>query len=160
GPERPARAAAGRRPTGQRRCPRARGFRGRRQRAATAAGVSGACPKTTPRTAAAAAGEGRRASIVQAVKARFSRELGKLAGLSLPLISGQLAHSGVGFTDTVTVGRLGSMELAAVALGASVYFFLFIFCSGVLFSVAPSVSQAYGAGEPEGMVLAVRQGVW
>src|SRR5690625_1342873 len=52
------------------------------------------------------------------------------------------------------------MELAAVALGASVYFFLFIFCSGVLFSVAPSVSQAYGADEPEGMVLAVRQGVW
>jgi len=94
------------------------------------------------------------------VKKRFSGELRALAGLSLPLIIGQLAHSGVGFTDTVTVGRLGSMELAAVALGASVYFFLFIFCSGVLFSVAPSVSQAYGADEPDGMVLAVRQGVW
>lgn len=84
----------------------------------------------------------------------------ELAGLSLPLIIGQLAHSGVGFTDTVTVGRLGSTELAGVALGASLYFFLFIFCSGVLFSVAPSVSQAYGAREPAGMVLAVRQGVW
>lgn len=87
-------------------------------------------------------------------------ETRKLLLLALPLVLGQLAHSGVGFTDTVMVGRLGSLPLAAVALGTAVYFFLFIFCSGVLYSVSPSVSQAHGAGETGPLLLAARQGVW
>ena len=45
------------------------------------------------------------------------------------------------------------------ALG-SMLGFLFIFCSGVLYSVAPSVSQAYGAEDSGAMVLAARQAVW
>lgn len=90
----------------------------------------------------------------------FTAEIRKLSVLALPLVLGQLAHSGVGFTDTVMVGRLGGLELAGVALGAAVYFFLFIFCSGVLYSVAPSVSQAYGAERPDSLLLAARQGVW
>src|SRR5690625_2826061 len=87
-------------------------------------------------------------------------ELRSLVLLAAPLVLGQLAHSGVGFTDTVTVGSLGSLELASVALGTALYFFLFIFCSGVLYSVAPSVSQAYGAEDSGAMVLAARQAVW
>lgn len=87
-------------------------------------------------------------------------ELRTLLLLAAPLVLGQLAHSAVGFTDTVTVGSLGSLELASVALGTALYFFLFIFCSGVLYSVAPSVSQAFGAGETGAMVLAARQAVY
>lgn len=90
----------------------------------------------------------------------LTSELRTLTVLALPLVLGQLAHSGVGFTDTVMVGRLGGLELAATALGAAVYFFLFIFCSGILYSVAPSVSQAYGAGDEPALLLAARQGVW
>ncbi len=87
-------------------------------------------------------------------------ETRQLLLLAVPLVLGQLAHSGVGFTDTLMVGRLGSLPLAGVALGTAVYFFLFIFCSGVLYSVSPSVSQAHGAGEDKGVLLAARQGVW
>lgn len=90
----------------------------------------------------------------------LTAEIRKLSVLALPLVLGQLAHSGVGFTDTLMVGRLGGLELAGVALGTAVYFFLFIFCSGVLYSVAPSVSQAYGAGRHDSLLLAARQGVW
>lgn len=90
----------------------------------------------------------------------FPAEIRQLTRIALPLILGQLAHSGVGFTDTVMVGRLGGTELAGVALGTAVYFFLFIFCSGVLYSVAPSVSQALGAGRHDSLLLAARQGVW
>ena len=94
------------------------------------------------------------------VRKPFLNELKSLGLLAFPLVLGQLAHSGVGFTDTLMVGRLGGLELAGVALGNAVYFFLFIFCSGVLYSVAPSVSQANGAGEQSQLLLAARQGVW
>ena len=92
--------------------------------------------------------------------ARLLAEAPKLLLLAFPLVIGQLAHSGVSFADTVMVGRLGSLPLAGVALGGSLYFFLFILCSGVLYSVSPSISQAYGAGEPGAVQLAARQGVW
>lgn len=91
---------------------------------------------------------------------RVRTELKSLLALASPLVLGQLAHAGVGFTDTVTVGRLGSLQLAGVALGSAVYFFLFIFCSGILYSVGPSVSQAFGAGRHDSLLLAARQGVW
>ncbi len=91
---------------------------------------------------------------------RRIKELRTLLVLAAPLVLGQLFQSGVGFTDTVTVGSLGSLELASVALGTAVYFFLFIFCSGVLYSVAPSVSQSHGAGDTPGVLLAARQGIW
>ncbi len=58
------------------------------------------------------------------------------------------------------MGRLGPVELAGVALGGAVYFFAFILCSGILFSVAPSVSQALGADREGAALLAARQGVW
>src|SRR5690625_6239920 len=93
-----------------------------------------------------------------AMPGRVRTELKSLLALASPLVLGQLAHAGVGFTDTVTVGRLGSLQLAGVALGSAVYFFLFIFCPGFLYSVGPSVSQAFGAGRHVSLLLAARQG--
>lgn len=87
-------------------------------------------------------------------------ETRRLILLALPLILGQVAQTGVTFTDTLMAGRLGSAQLAGVALGTSVYMFLFILCSGVLFSVAPIVSQALGAGRAGVGVRAARQGIW
>jgi MATE family multidrug resistance protein len=87
-------------------------------------------------------------------------EMRRLLQLGLPLVLGQMAQTGVSFADTVMVGRLGSASLAGVALGGTVFMFLFILCAGVLYSVAPTVSQALGAGRPERAVSAARQGIW
>lgn len=95
-----------------------------------------------------------------ALMSSFTLEVRRLTLLGLPLILGQVAQTGVAFTDTVMVGRLGSAELAGVALGASVYMFLFVLCAGVLYSVAPTVSHAFGAERPERGVSAARQGIW
>ncbi len=95
-----------------------------------------------------------------AVLADHLTEARSLTRLALPLVLGQMAHAGVGFTDTLMVGRLGGLELAGVALGSSLYFFAFILCSGILFSVAPSVSQAFGAGRERDALHAARQGIW
>lgn len=81
----------------------------------------------------------------------------RLAG---PVVAAQMALASLGFVDTVMVGRLGADELAAVALGNSVFFFLFIVTSGVLQAVNPMVAQAYGAGERMPIVRSVRQALW
>lgn len=86
-------------------------------------------------------------------------DLQELLKLALPLILAQVAQVAMSFVDTVTVGRLGGNELAGIALGSTLFNFVVIFCSGVLFSLSPIVSQAKGAGKlPEG-ITAVRHGL-
>ncbi len=85
------------------------------------------------------------------------KELVLLAG---PVVAAQLGQVLNGFIDTVMVGRLGPAELAGVALGNSTFFFFLIVCLGVVFSVGPMVSQAYGAGDYEPIGRSVRQGLW
>lgn len=80
--------------------------------------------------------------------------------LAAPVVAAQMALASLGFVDTVMVGRLGSEALAAVALGNSVFFFLFIVTSGVLQAVNPMVAQAHGAGDRAPIVRSVRQALW
>ena len=58
------------------------------------------------------------------------------------------------------VGRLGSLELAAAALGNNVIFFILLVCMGIILAVEPMVAQAYGAGKHEPVERSVRQGLW
>lgn len=87
-------------------------------------------------------------------------ELKATALLAGPVVAAQLAQMSMGFIDTVMVGRLGPEALAGVALGHTLFFFLFVVCAGVIAAVGPMVSQAYGAGEHEPITRSVRQGLW
>jgi MATE family multidrug resistance protein len=49
--------------------------------------------------------------------------------------------------DTVMVGTLGAVPLAAVALGGGFYFTSVVICQGVLTAVAPLSAYAIGAGD-------------
>jgi len=53
----------------------------------------------------------------------------------------------MGLTDTIMVGALGAVPLAAVGLGSGVYFTAVLVCAGVLNAVAPLASFALGAGD-------------
>ena len=75
-----------------------------------------------------------------------ARSLLVLAG---PIAFTQLGAIANGFIDFMMVGRLGSAELAGVALGNVTYFLFFGICSGIIHAVGPIVSQAFGAGEKE-----------
>ena len=55
----------------------------------------------------------------------------------------------MGLTDTIMVGALGALPLAAVGLGSGVYFTSVLVCHGVLSAVAPLASFALGAGDRE-----------
>ena len=53
----------------------------------------------------------------------------------------------MGLTDTIMVGALGAVPLAAVGLGSGLYFTAVMVCAGVLSAVAPLASFALGAGD-------------
>ena len=88
------------------------------------------------------------------------RELRDLLALAGPLIAAQLAQIGMNTVDTVMAGRLGPDALAGIALGGVIYQSTLILGMGVLFAVAPLVSQALGADRPDDAGRTARQGLW
>jgi len=80
--------------------------------------------------------------------------------LAGPVVATQLAHISMGFVDTLMVGRLGSEALAGVALGNSIFFTTLVMAMGVVMSVGPMVSQAFGAADSSAVGRSVRQGLW
>ena len=81
----------------------------------------------------------------------------RLAG---PIALSQLAQTSMGFVDTMMVGRLGAVPLAAVAVGATVHFTILLFGLGVVLGVGPLASQAHGAQRPGDVARYTRQGLW
>jgi len=85
------------------------------------------------------------------------RALWKVAG---PLVVNFLAVAGMSFADAVMAGRLGPRNLAAVAVGGSVWMLGFIFCLGFLMALSPIIAQHYGAGRHDAIGRYTRQGFW
>ncbi|UUQ67784.1 MATE family efflux transporter [Pseudomonas fuscovaginae UPB0736] len=83
-----------------------------------------------------------------------------LLGLALPIIIAQLAHTAMGFVDAVMAGRVGPRDLAAVALGNSIWVPVFLLMTGILLATTPKVAQHYGAGTPAQIGPVVRQALW
>ncbi len=91
------------------------------------------------------------------IRQRISNELKALLALSLPLIAAQISQSAMGFVDTVMSGRVSSLDLAAVAMGSSIWFPAFLFMLGILMAVTPTVAQLCGAGKKAEIGAHVRQ---
>ncbi|WP_299782278.1 MATE family efflux transporter [uncultured Roseobacter sp.] len=80
--------------------------------------------------------------------------------LGLPLIGGHLAQMAIGVTDTVMLGWYGVDALAAVTLGSTFFFVLFIFGSGFAWAVMPMVASFAAEGDEIGLRRATRMGLW
>jgi len=57
-------------------------------------------------------------------------------------------------------GRIGPRDLAAVAVGGSVWMLGFIFCLGILMALSPIIANHYGAGRLALIGRYTRQGFW
>ena len=77
-----------------------------------------------------------------------------------PLIANNLAVSGMNLADTVMSGRFGARDLAAVAVGASLWFIALLFALGMLMAMSPIAAHSYGAGQNEVVGSRLRQGLW
>jgi MATE family multidrug resistance protein len=73
-------------------------------------------------------------------------EIRATLALAAPLAAANLAQMAMSVTNTVMVGRLGAMPLAAAGLGGMLYFTGGVMLQGILTAVAPLAAHALGAG--------------
>lgn len=66
--------------------------------------------------------------------------------LAVPALLAQIAMVSMGFVDMVMTGRVGAVDMAAVALAGSLWVPLILFGQGLLLAVTPCVAQLRGAG--------------
>ena len=77
-----------------------------------------------------------------------------------PIIVHNLAMVGMGLTDAVMAGLLGSKTLAAVAVGSNIWAPVFLFAMGVIMALSPTASHLYGEGRQRDIGRYVRQMAW
>ncbi|WP_435609265.1 MATE family efflux transporter [Pseudomonas knackmussii] len=93
-------------------------------------------------------------------KQRIATELKELLTLAGPIMIAQLATTAMGFVDAVMAGRVGPRDLAAVALGNSIWIPVFLLMTGTLLATTAKVAQRFGAGDQPGTGPLVRQALW
>ncbi|WP_036217007.1 MATE family efflux transporter [Marinospirillum minutulum] len=80
--------------------------------------------------------------------------------LALPLLGAHLAQTGMSVADTIMAGRLSAVDLAAVAVGSSVFMPLLLLLFGTLMATTPLVAQANGAGNTSILSRTIQQAGW
>ncbi|WP_245990141.1 MATE family efflux transporter [Tabrizicola piscis] len=80
--------------------------------------------------------------------------------LGLPLAGSHLAQMALHVTDVVMMGRYGVVPLAAVVLGASSFFIVYVLGSGFAKAVMPMVAAALGRGDEAQVRRDTRMGIW
>jgi MATE family multidrug resistance protein len=88
------------------------------------------------------------------------RHTARIATLAWPILIGQLAVIANGVIDTAMTSRFSATDLAALALGASIYVSVFVGLSGVLQALSPIISQLFGAQRFNEIGLELKQGAW
>ena len=78
---------------------------------------------------------------------RWTREVAPTLSLALPIVAGMISQMAIGIADSVMVGRLGVVPLAAASFVNSIAHLPFVFSLGVLSAIAILTSQAFGAGQ-------------
>jgi MATE family multidrug resistance protein len=79
----------------------------------------------------------------------FFHEVRELARIAGPIVVAQLGGIAMNTTDTIMVGGLGAIALAAAGIATAVQFAMIVVCNGVIMGMSPLVSQAFGAGDRE-----------
>lgn len=79
--------------------------------------------------------------------------------LSLPVLFSNLLQTMITVIDTIMVGRLGPIEIAAIGLGNTVRFLLFVTVMSVAGGAMSLIAQAKGSRNPERMSIVTRQSI-
>lgn len=87
-------------------------------------------------------------------------QLKKLFALAVPIFFAQLAQSSMGLVDTIMSGRVSAADMAAIAVGASIWAPLVLFGNGLLLALPPTISYLNGSGQRDQIAHQIRQGLW
>lgn len=91
---------------------------------------------------------------------KYLTEARQLLALAIPVILAQIAQTAMGFVDTVMAGGYSATDMAAVAIGTSIWFPAILFGHGLLLALTPVVAQLNGSGRRDKVATQVRQGFW
>ncbi len=83
-----------------------------------------------------------------------------ISRLAWPVLVAQLAVIASGVLDTIMAGRYSAVDLAAVGIGASVYFSVFIGLLGVVQALSPIAAQLFGGRQFDRIGEETRQTAW
>ncbi len=89
----------------------------------------------------------------------YSDELYIQVRLTVPLLFGQISMVAMGFVDMVMTGAVSATDMAAVALGGSIWLPLVFFCQGVLRALHPAIAQLRGEGRIDDTMHVLHQGI-
>ncbi len=87
------------------------------------------------------------------------RELRLTLRLAVPIIVGQVSQMLMGITDSLMIGRLGKVPLAASAFASSIFNFVYITGLGLLLAVSINVARAHGARQSRECAEFLRHGM-
>jgi multidrug resistance protein, MATE family len=90
----------------------------------------------------------------------WRHEVRPTLALALPIMSGMVGQMLMGLTDTIMVGRIGVVPLAAASFVNAVANLPLVFGIGLLSSIAVLTSQAYGARRPVDAAESWRHGLF
>jgi len=94
------------------------------------------------------------------LKSKILDETNRTIRIGTPIVAAQLIQMSMGFTDTIMAGNLSARDLAAVAVGGSLFTPLFVFCMGALMGVNPVVAHLTGAGRTTEIGRNLWSAVW
>lgn len=86
------------------------------------------------------------------------KELRLTLALALPMIVAQVSQMLIGITDAALIGRVGTVELAAVAFTHGVFGLCYIVGIGMLIPVGVFTARDHGAGDHAGCTAWLRHG--
>src|SRR5690554_3809743 len=84
----------------------------------------------------------------------------KLARLTGPILIAQLTQMLMGVVDTLMAGRVGAVDLAAVAVGSALWIPLTLLVFGLGMALAPVISHCHGAGDESQMARHAQQSLY
>ncbi len=73
----------------------------------------------------------------------------QLCALTAPILITQLAQIGMATIDTIMSGQIGTADLAAIAIGSSLWTPIWLFVAGVMVAFTPQVAQLVGANQKD-----------
>lgn len=83
-----------------------------------------------------------------------------IVDLSWPVLVAQFATMGMMITDTVLTGHYGTQDLAAIAIGSSIYIPIIMALVGVLHALTPTVAHVVGGKRHTELGVIIQQGFW
>ncbi|MBC3882418.1 MATE family efflux transporter [Undibacterium sp. LX40W] len=94
------------------------------------------------------------------MKTKILNEVAKLWHIAWPVLIGQLATVGMSVADVAMTGHLSSQDLAAVALGASLWSIILVTVMGIMIAINAVVAHEVGASAFDKIPHIMRQSMW